>query len=94
MFLRRESTAAQFESLTLWVADVIQRQVIQELESWPNLVYVNRDPNIWGAPVEHYLANALAVLDDGYIQIETNCYTTLDLSQDCPNGEEQYKSLC
>jgi len=94
MFLRRESTTAQFESLTLWVADVTQRQVIQDLESWPNLVYVNRDPNIWDAPVEHDLANALAVLDDDYVQIETNCYATLDLSQDCPNGEEQYKSQC
>lgn len=65
-----------------------QRQVTQDLECGPNLVYVNRRTNIWGDPVENYLADMLVVLDERYVQIEPNYYASSGLVQDFPYGEE------
>jgi hypothetical protein len=83
-FLAEIPPASRYHFMTPWVADVGQGEVISDLHNGPFLVYVNRDANIWGFPVEEYLGELLRFLDEQFIQVETNYYLSPQLQRLCP----------
>jgi hypothetical protein len=88
-FLAEIPPASKFHFMTPWVADIAQDQVIMDLEEGLNLVYVNREGNVWGNEVEEYLSEILTFLDGEYVEVEPNYFASPELIIACPHIHEE-----
>lgn len=62
--------ASKYHFMLPWVAEIGQEQAISDLTIQPALVLIAREGEIWGYPVQQYLAKLLEYLDKNYIFIE------------------------
>ena len=62
--------ASKYHFLLPWVAEIGQEQAISDLAKQPALVLIAREGQVWGYPVQQYLAKLLEYLDQHYIFIE------------------------
>ena len=85
-FLAEIPPASKYHFMTPWVAEIGQAATISQLGDGQFLVHVDRGWNIWGHPVEVYMAELLAYLDEHYIQIDPSDFLSPQLAQACPPG--------
>jgi hypothetical protein len=58
-FLAQMPPASKYVYMLPWTAEIGQDEVIQALKEQPVVLYIDREAEVWGSPVNDYLAELL-----------------------------------
>lgn len=75
-FLAQMPPASRFSYMLPWTAEIGQGEVIEALKHKPTVLIINREAEVWGYPVETFLADLLRYIDDHYEKVKNGIYVS------------------